>query len=69
MYLGCIALFVVMFTWGGDFLRLTPLWSRNAFFYIPLAILGLSIFEYLNRFVKLMVKKLEDRRAQKALEK
>jgi len=65
MYLGCIALFFVMFTWGGDFLRLTPLWSRNAFFYIPLAVLGLSIFEYLNRVVKMLIKKWEARRAAK----
>ncbi|MCL2213403.1 MAG: HAD-IC family P-type ATPase [Oscillospiraceae bacterium] len=67
MYFGSIALFFVMFIWGGDFLRLAPLWSANAFFYIPLTVLGLFMFTYLNLLVRTIMKKLEDRKEKKQI--
>ena len=69
MYLGSIVLFFVMFIWGGDFLRLSPLWSRNAFFYVPLTVLGLFVFNCLNRGISVLMKKWEERQAGKALVK
>jgi len=67
LYAGCIAMFLIMFIGGGDFLRLEPLWSRNAFFYLPLMHLGVSMFIYLNRFVRMLTKKWEKRRQANAV--
>jgi len=65
MYIGSIAMFLAMFIIGGSFLDLQPLWTRYAFFYLPLMHVGVSIFIYLNRFIRMGIKKWENRRARK----
>ncbi len=56
----CITGFILCFIVANKPLELHTLWTRNAFFYIPLIYISVHMFGYLNRAVRLLEAKWHD---------